>query len=556
MKKSTTDSSLIFLEKKYATSPKEVRLQGTELSLGDIVHVGRDYTKVLITDDPKVHKRVATCFERMMDQVEKGVPIYGCNTGYGAQASHVLVNGTAKDRIEIARRISEGIAHIDVSVGPAFSQDIVRGAMLIRINMLLQGLSGVKMSVLEIYKKILNSSLTPVVNMYGGIGASGDLAHNCRVLNAARQMEGVRVQGKDGKLYEAKDILTKKNIPQLILDPKAGLGLVNGDNFSTSLAAHLTLDTLQLFLIHQVAGAMTVEMLHGTDRSFHKMLSIARPHEGQQEIAAMYRYLLFGSGYSYQELKGHETRPGGIKVQDGYSLRGISQYHGVNVEKLKWICKTIEINANSVSDNPLWVIPEHTHTGEEPWQWVSGGNFLAMHMVEVMDSLRKIITQIVKLNDRHLARLVNSHESNGLPPNLSDSAALTQCAFKGAQIQSGMLDVYSSLLSIPVSTFFGVHEEGNQDITAHSLTSGILAIENLRLARYSTAQNLVALAQAVDLLGGGKKLSPKTKPMYEYVRSKVNYVKKERPLNNDIEDIYEDIKNGKIMELVRNKIFS
>ena len=200
MKKSTTESSLILLEKKYTTPSKEIKLRGTEISLGDIVHVGRDYTKVSITNDPKIHKRVATCFEHMMDQVRKGIPIYGCNTGYGAQASHVLVNGTAKERVEIARRISEGIAHIDVSVGPAFSQDIVRGAMLIRINMLLQGLSGIKMSVLEIYKKILNASLTPVVHMYGGIGASGDLAHNCRVLNAARQMKGVRVQEKNGKI--------------------------------------------------------------------------------------------------------------------------------------------------------------------------------------------------------------------------------------------------------------------------------------------------------------------------------------------------------------------
>src|SRR5262245_40506014 len=102
----------------------------------------------------------------------------------------------------------------------------------------------------------------------------------------------------------------------------------------------------------------------------------------------------------------------------------------------------------------------------------------------------------------------------GLPANLSDLASVTQCAFKGVQIQAGMLDVYSSLLSMPVTTFFGTHEENNQDVTSHALTSGILALENLRLARYSIAQNLVALAQAVDLRSGPDRLSPKTRPAY------------------------------------------
>src|SRR5262249_2073928 len=154
---------------------------------------------------------------------------------------------------------------------------------------------------------------------------------------------------------------------------------------------------------------------------------------------------------------GHQPRGPGVSVQDAYSLRALAQFHGPNVERLQAALHTLAVNANAVSDNPLWVAPEHATPGEEPWQWVSGGNFLAMHVAEVMDGLRKTLTQIVKLNDRHLARLVTPHQSNGLPPNLSDPAAVTQCTFKGVQIQSGMFEVYSSLLSVPVTTFFGVH---------------------------------------------------------------------------------------------------
>jgi histidine ammonia-lyase len=268
----------------------------------------------------------------------------------------------------------------------------------------------------------------------------------------------------------------------------------------------------------------------------------------------MYRYLLEGSDLARQDMLGHTVRDAGVQIQDAYSLRCISQYHAFNFDRMASIFQAIEVNANSVSDNPLWVSPEYALPEEQPWHWLSGGNFLAMYMAESIDSLRKIMTHIVKLNDRHLARMVHPAFNNGLPANLSDPASVAQCTFKGVQIQAGMFDVYSSLLSIPVTTFFGTHEEHNQDVTSHALTSGILALENLRLVRYSIAQSLVALAQAVDLRGGPARLSPRTRPVYDFVRSRVNYVDKERPLNADIELLYEGIRSGALMSCLRKDV--
>lgn len=549
-------STILGLEKDYSSLPKSVILSGKNLTIPQMISIAKGIAVVEITKDVKILERVDECYKHMMEDVRNGVPIYGCNSGYGAQASRVLNEGTADERIRIARKISESITHVDVAVGPYFDKDVVRLAMAIRINMLLQGVSAVKLADLNVLKDMLNRDITPMVNQYGGIGASGDLAHNCRILNAARGIKGVKVLDKNGVIVEALEALSKEHIKPLVLDPKAGLGLVNGDNFSTALAVLLSYDTLQALILSTVAGAITIEVLRGSDRSFHPLLSSVRPHEGQEEVASIFRSLLKGSKLSYQEMKGHVLRENGIKIQDGYSLRGISQYHGVNFEKIKWIFEVIQKNANSVSDNPLWVEPEFATKGEAPWQWVSGGNFLAMYMVEVMDAARKILTQIVKLSDRHVARLVNVHENNGLPANLSDDKAISGCSFKGVQIQSGMLEVYSSLLSIPVSTFFGVHEEGNQDITAHSLTSGILGMENLRLCRYALAQQFLALLQAVDLRKGSDMLSPATKPVYIYLRSFTSYVKEERPLNNEIESIYEKIVDGSLMEIMRKKVFN
>lgn len=551
-----SNSTLIQIYKYISDTTQNVTLSGSDLSIKDIIAVSKDNKTISLTKDKTILKRIQNAYNYMMDDVKKGIPVYGCNTGYGARASHIVTQGNMKERVAMAKKISEGITHIDVSVGPIFSKDVVRAAMLIRINMLMKGVSGIKVADLEIYKELLNKDITPIVNQYGGIGASGDLAHNCRIMNAARGYPGTKVIDPKGKVREATEVLKEYNINKLILEPKAGLGFVNGDNFSTGLAAILASDTLELLLISSVLGAMLIEVLKGSDRSFHPLLSNLRLHKGQKEVADLYRFLLKGSKLAYQEMTKHKIRQKGVKVQDAYSLRCISQYQGVNFEKIKRILETIVINANSVSDNPLWVPEDQTTKDESPWNWVSGGNFIAMHMVDVMDELRKIMTQTVKLNDRHLARLVNPNENNGLPANLSDKKAISQCTFKGVQIQSGMFDVYSTILSMPVSTMFGVHEEMNQDITSHALTSGILGLENLRICRYSIAQNLLAVVQAVDLRGGKKFLSPRTKPMYDFIRNLAKYQEKESPLYNEIELIYQTIKNGEAVRFISDNIFS
>ncbi|HEX8201871.1 MAG TPA: aromatic amino acid ammonia-lyase [Isosphaeraceae bacterium] len=547
---------LVEIDRQLARRPIEVVLTGGNLTITEVLAVARDGAEVSFTEDPAVLGRIDACYQRMMRDVRDGVPVYGCNTGYGAQATQTHTAGTAHQRLATARAISESIAAIDVGVGPVFGTDVVRAAMLIRVNMLKQGVSGVKRADLELYRQLLNRGITPVVNQYGGLGASGDLAHNGRVVSVLRQLEGTEVWDRSGRVRPAGEVLAEAGLPPLVLDPKAGLGLCNGDNFSTALAILLAVDTMEALLAAAVLGAMTIEALCGTDRSFHPQLDALRPHDGQREVARLYRRLLEGSRLAFQEMKGHGPREVDVSVQDGYSLRGISQYHAVNFEKVRAALDTLTVNANSVSDNPLWVIPDHATPGEAPWEWVSGANFLAMHVAEVLDGLRKTMTQIVKLNDRHLARLVTPHQNNGLPANLSGPDANVRCVFKGVQIQAGMLEVYSALLSIPVTTFFGVHEEGNQDISAHSLTSGILGLENLRLVRYSIAQNLLALAQAVDLRGGPELLAPRTRPVYEFVRDRAGFAASERPLHHEIETLYQAIVAGQFADVLRSETFA
>jgi len=555
MKTDYNKISLVGIDRVANVPKKKIIISGSDLLFEDILASSDPSVKVRLTDKKSVIGRINTSYNMVLRDVKNGTPVYGTNSSFGGQASRVLTKGNQSDKLDSAKKISEALVFLDVGVGPETPVDIVRAAMMIRINMLMQGVSGVRLHTLKQYLRLLNSGIVPVVNTFGGIGASGDLTHNQRIVNVLRGLPGAKVINERGKLEESRSALSRIGIAPLSLGPKEGLALVNGDNFSTAFASIVAKKLIEYLLISQISAALTIEVLEGSDRAFHPMLARVRPHPGQEESATNYRYLLRGSKLAHQELKGHQIRDNGTKVQDGYSIRCLPQFEGVMIEKIKQSINTITINANSVSDNPLWVPEEMVVKGEKPWQWVSGGNFLAMHMVEAMDSFRKIITQLVKRNDRHLARMIDTVDNNGLPANLSGSESVDQCTFKGVQIQSGMLEVYSMILSTPVSTLFGVHEERNQDITSHAVTSGILAMQNLDLLKYSLASNLIATAQGVDLRGGPDLLSPQTRPMYEFIRSYSKEVKRNRSLSGDIEKISHVLETGEVMKMARNHVF-
>ena len=537
--------------------PTRIRLDGQSLSLAEVVAAGVARPRIAIAEDPALRARMDASYSAMMRDVSEGRSVYGCNTAYGGRSRVAPTSGSPKQRVANAVELSEALVFLDVGVGQPLPREIIRAAILVRLNMLLQGVSGIRPEQLEPLRQMLEAGLTPIVAEHGGLGASGDLIHNQRVVSVARGLPGAKAWAPDGRVHESAELLAAFGIAPLELEPKAGLAFVNGDNFSTAMAAIVAYQLCHYFLLSVAASALTLEVLQGTDRSFHPLLAAVRRHPGQRESADLYRLLLDGSQLARHEPDGHRPGRVGSQVQDVYSLRCLAQFEGVFVEKLKQSFETIEINANSASDNPLWVPDELAMTGETPWQWVSGGNFLALHMAEVLDGLRKITTQLIKKQDRHLARLVDEADNAGLPANLSKpGATATGCAFKGIQILSGMLEVQSMQLANPVTTLFGIHEERNQDLTSHATTSGHLALRNLELLRYSLAANLLALAQAVDLRGGAERLAPRTRPLYAFVRASSAVVREERPLHADLEHLARRLDDESTRDALMQSIFS
>jgi histidine ammonia-lyase len=158
---------------------------------------------VRFTEAPEVLERIATCHERMMVDVSAGVWVYGCNTGCGGRATAGVTDGPPFARVWASSAISEAISAIDISVGPAFSPDVIRAGILLRINMLMGGVSAVKLADLDLLRQLLDNHLTPYVQQFGGLGASGDLAQNARVVSVLRQLPGSLVQDRHGQLREA-----------------------------------------------------------------------------------------------------------------------------------------------------------------------------------------------------------------------------------------------------------------------------------------------------------------------------------------------------------------
>ena len=515
-----------------------------QLDIASIFKVAINDAQVSFKISKKHNQKIETIFNKMVEQIKDGTPIYGATTAYGAQASRVVTKGKAKERYDNASKLSEAIVHVDVSTGPIIPKEVTRAAILIRINMLLSGHSAIRLEVLEQLKELLNEDIIPLVGQYGTVGASGDLALNGRVLSVLKQSEYAKVWDKKGKVKSAKSVLKKANFKQLKLEPKEGLAMVNGDNFSTAAAGLICRELSSLMLLNTAISSMVIQNLRGSVRNFHPLLAKLRPHEGQKFTAQLLRTFLKDSKLARQDLKGHLPREEGVNVQDPYSIRCLPQFFGPDWETLNTAWKTIEINANGVSDNPLWTSPDDVYKGEDPYHWVSGGNFLAMHMSDTLDKMRKVATHIVKQNDRHLSRLIHPKLNKNLSANLSDPKAISQCTFKGLQTQMGMYEVFATVMAAPVSTAFGIHEELNQDLTSHAFTSAIMTWRVMELVRFSMATNLIASCQAIDLQGGPDLLSPATKPLYEFTRKIVPFIVKEQPLGHFVEMVAEQLKSN------------
>jgi histidine ammonia-lyase len=322
---------------------KQFLLDGRSLTLEQLANIANDMDlKIQVKLSPKARSKMLQSrrfIESKLadDKKKKSEIIYGVNTGFGL-LSKVRVEREKLDKLQINLLRSHA-----VGIGKPLSEQEVRAAILLRANTLAYGCSGVSPELVDALLALLNNGIHPWIPEQGSVGACGDLAplaHLALVLIG----EGRAYFG--GKLMSAEDVLDQAGLKPYKLLPKEGLSLINGTQIMTAIGALTLLRAEALADMADVAGAMTIEALAGSAKPFDPDIQKIRPHRGQIEVADNMRRLLANS----EIMKSHI---GCNKVQDPYSLRCIPQVHGISRDVLKHVRNVLEVEINSVTDNPL-----------------------------------------------------------------------------------------------------------------------------------------------------------------------------------------------------------
>lgn len=471
----------------------------------------------------KINESVAT----VNNAINSGRVIYGINTGFGLLASTIIPD----EELEHLQR-SIVLSHA-AGMGKNMSEATVRLMMVLKINSLARGYSGIRLEVIEALIQLINAEVYPCIPKKGSVGASGDLAplaHMSTVLLGEGEVtcRGKNLTGKEG--------LEAAGLSPIELGPKEGLALLNGTQASTAFALEGLFLAEDLFAAAIVNGSLCVEAALGSRRPFEAIIHEVRGHQAQIDTAANFRLLLDHSeietSHKYCE-----------SVQDPYSLRCQPQVLGACLTQIRNSAEVLEIEANAVSDNPLVFTKE--------CDIISGGNFHAEPVAMAADNLALAFAEIGALAERRMALLIDTHMSK-LPPFLVEKGGLNS-GFMIAQVTCAALASENKSIAHPASVDSMPTSANQEDhvsmatFAARRLadmaenTSGILAIE------------LLAACQGIDFRAPLKSSVPleKAKTM---LRERVAFYDKDRYFAPDIAKANELVLSGAFNSLISSDL--
>ncbi len=432
---------------------------------------------------------------RVIDQVvAAGAPVYGVNTGFGKLAS---VRIDLSDLTALQRNIV--LSHC-VGVGDALPRPVTRLMMALKLASLARGASGVRWPTLDALGQCLAKGLVPVVPAQGSVGASGDLAPLAHMSAALIGMGEFEVRGVR---LPAATALAEAGLAPVVLGPKEGLALLNGTQASTALALAGLFEAERVFQAALVTGALTTDAAKGSDGPFDPRIQALRGQPGQIAAAAALAALMKGSAIRQSHLVG-DTR-----VQDPYCVRCQPQVMGACLDLLRQAARTLAIEANGVSDNPL----VFTATGEV----ISGGNFHAEPVAFAADMVALALCEIGSIAERRIAMIVDPALS-GLPafltpsPGLNSGLMMAQVTAAALVSENKQRAYPASVDSIPTSA----NQEDHVSMATHGArrllgmaanAAGVVGIELIAAAQgcgfHAPLRSSARLERGVTLLRTG-----------------------------------------------------
>ncbi len=449
--------------------------------------------------------------------ISEGISVYGVTSGFGP------LSAEAANPDPIAHQRSL-LRHLATGVGRPFSVVQTRAAMIARLQTLLQGYSGASDQVIKLLKRVLDEGLTPIVPQMGTVGASGDLTPLAHIALALAG-EGDVMIGRQQR--SAQSALSERGILPLSLEKRDALALVNGCSFATAAAALNGARARRLLRWTMLAASSYTQVLRGFQESLSPLLSKVRPHIGQMTIRAEMARL----GKDATRLK--SVADVGTPPQDVYTLRCLSQLFGAVLDALDHHDTTVEIELNSVSDNPI-IDPDNG-------QVVHGGNFFGQHVGFASDYLRTTLIQWAQWLERSMARLVdpNLHgqEIAGLEPQLRGRPR--QSGFMGAQVTASALLAELRCMALPASVQGMSTNSNNQDIVPLATIAARQTSDALDILANITAIFSLAVCQAMDLTEKSEQgsYSPAVLGMRAKLRELVPMLRDDRAMSGEITTI-------------------
>ncbi|HWG92349.1 MAG TPA: histidine ammonia-lyase [Candidatus Thermoplasmatota archaeon] len=463
-----------------------------------------------------------------VEHMEPGGKVaYGITTGFGELARVKI----APEDVETLQR-NLLLSHA-CGQGDPIPTDAVRAMLALRANALATGFSGVREEVVDLLVALLNERVHPVVYTQGSLGASGDLvplAHAALVLIGEGEAE------VDGQVLPAREALGRRGLKPVTLKAKEGLALINGTQFMSAHLALAVADGWNLVRHAELAAAMSLEALMGSERPMDPRIHAARPHRGQRETAAAVHALVSESGIM-------ESHANCDRVQDAYTLRCIPQVLGAVRDVLYHAENVLQVEFNSATDNPL-IFP-----GGDV---LSGGNFHGEPLALLAAYLGPALAEVANFSERRVARLVDPHLSEGLPAFLTPRSGLNsgymipQYVAAGLVMENRILAHPAAVDSIPTSA-------NQEDHVSNGAVGAVMVTRILRNAERAVALELLIAAQALDfraplVAGRGTRLA------HAALRARIPALREDRYLKPEMDAATALLREGVLVEAVESTV--
>ncbi|MGN7295923.1 HAL/PAL/TAL family ammonia-lyase [Ferdinandcohnia sp. SAFN-114] len=497
---------------------------GHEITLDEFVSIARFGTQVEFSDEYR--RRVEKSCQLVNKWIDEERIMYGVNTGFGALSTKII----SADQTKVLQR-NILLSHA-TSVGEPLEEESVRAIMLMVLQNLGQGYSGVRLKTLEMYREFLNRGVIPFAPREGSVGYLSVEAHIALVLLG---------EGKayvDGELLPSQEALQKVGLEPIELSAKEGLALISGTTSPTAIGALALYDMLQAVMAADIIGAMSLEVLRGTTRAFDDRLMKVRPHPHQKNTATNVRMILEDSVLAKQSIN--------HRLQDALSLRAIPQLHGAAKKTLFDALNTFEIEMNACSDNPvLW--PDEVDGGA-----ISGSNCDSSYVGIELDSACIAVTALAKMSERRNYRIINQHLS-GFPPFLVQNAGLNSGLMIPQYSQAGLLNDMK-LLSTPATVDSIPTCADQEDYVAMGYNSAKKAREIARKLEYILAIELLAIYNAHQFVESNLTPGSASTAVLERIEQSIPKMDEDTYLYPYLEILKEFIHSGEIISVVEEKV--